>query len=335
MNDASSPLVSVVTATRNRPVWLETALQSVAKQTLREFESILIDDGSDEQTLQKYDAIWKGLDERFTINKPAVPGSRGSGPAGARNRGAKLARGAYIAFLDDDDRWRLDDHLAVAVDTMQRTDADLYFTNMQGENDGRVTIPDWFPDSPWLTRGPKVNDQPAVHEVALGNLMRAMRHHYPHPNGCIFSRRILDEVGLFWEGVTVGEDVALVLRVADRARKILYRPDPVVGYNVTPRESAFSRASPVDRSLYVIAAMQHTRSLSTHGVVRRCARCTEGWHFRQIAQYLLSQGAPATASSMAWQSLCVFPTLGSGSLWLKSATKALLGPRQQPIKHEA
>src|SRR3954451_15572727 len=173
------PLVSVVTASRNRPFWLQKTLRSIAAQTYDRFESIVIDDGSDAETLSAYEGIWDGLDPRFLIQKPPAPGVRGTGPAAARNRGIRLAKGEYIAFCDDDDLWNLADHLEVGVGVLEQEGGDFFFANMRGENNGEVTIPDWFPDSPRLTAGPRVLHDPVVYEVTLPDLTATMHHHYP------------------------------------------------------------------------------------------------------------------------------------------------------------
>src|SRR5437660_983511 len=90
--------VSVVIATLNRPAMLLRALRSVAAQTYRPLEIIVVLDGPDESTLEalrakNYSAIRVlQLDVRC-------------GASGARNFGVKNARGAWVAFLDDDDEW--------------------------------------------------------------------------------------------------------------------------------------------------------------------------------------------------------------------------------------
>ncbi|MEX0776680.1 MAG: glycosyltransferase [Phycisphaeraceae bacterium] len=318
MDTATEPLVSIVTATRNRPQMLAGTLEAVARQEGVVWESIVVDDGSDAAALEANGVLVARLGPRFRLVPPAAAGAPGTGPAAARNRGVRAARGRYIAFCDDDDHWNQSDHLAVALEAMQQRGAEFYFTNMRGENGGQVTIPDWFPDSPQLVRGRKVRDQPAVHEVALDDLMTVMRHHYPHPNGCVVAQSLLDQVGLYWERVDICEDVNLVLRLADRAGRILYRPDCVVGFNVTPRDSAFNRRPPIERWLACVYACQHARALVTHASVRRCARAIEAWNLRQLAQYLQKEDRRPAARWSAWQALAAYPSLGNAGAWLRA-----------------
>lgn len=95
-----SPRFSVVLPTFNRAHLLPATLASCLDQTWRDFELIVVDDGSTDATLEVLDAV---VDPRLRVVSQA-----NAGPASARNRGVALARGEYVAFLDSDDRWALD-----------------------------------------------------------------------------------------------------------------------------------------------------------------------------------------------------------------------------------
>ena len=110
-----SPFVTVVTATRNRISLLEQALESVAAQDYRDYEAIVIDDGSDEEVQRSYDDLFRRLPPNFRLHRARPAGTSGSGPGAARNLGIQLSRGEDVAFLDDDDRWLRPDHLQVAA----------------------------------------------------------------------------------------------------------------------------------------------------------------------------------------------------------------------------
>lgn len=106
------PLVSVVIPTRNRPVKLQRAVESVCEQTYGHLEIIVVDDGSDPPASIDSD----GRDcPPIRVSRLASP--EGSGRA--RNHGAQLAGGELIAFLDDDDEW-LPRHLQTQVDVLRR-----------------------------------------------------------------------------------------------------------------------------------------------------------------------------------------------------------------------
>lgn len=91
--------ISVVIPTYDRPVMLEAALKSVLNQTIESFEVVVVDDGSPrslERVVESFD------DDRIRFHR--LDANRGANVA--RRRGIELAEGEYIAFLDDDDRWR-------------------------------------------------------------------------------------------------------------------------------------------------------------------------------------------------------------------------------------
>jgi len=93
-----SPIVSVVIPTRNRPQLLQRALRSVASQTTKNREVIVVDDASDSPP----DEIL-GL-----FQLPALIIVRlesRSGACVARNKGLEVSTGQFVAFLDDDDEW--------------------------------------------------------------------------------------------------------------------------------------------------------------------------------------------------------------------------------------
>ncbi len=92
------PLISVIIPTYQRSGKLKIAIQSVLAQTFGNFEVLIMDDGSEDGTK---DMVNSFKDHRIFYNWQKNTG----GPAGPRNNGIKIAKGDWIAFLDDDDAW--------------------------------------------------------------------------------------------------------------------------------------------------------------------------------------------------------------------------------------
>ncbi len=88
--------ISVVIPTYNRNLLVRRAIDSVLAQRLQPDEIIVVDDGSDDDTV----ASLQGYKQRITLIV-----QKNSGVSAARNRGIAAARGAWIAFLDSDDTW--------------------------------------------------------------------------------------------------------------------------------------------------------------------------------------------------------------------------------------
>ena len=93
-----SPTVSVIIPTYNRAHLVGRAIQSVLDQTYQDFELIVIDDASTDNTEE---VVKSFNDERIKYLKH----DENKGVAAARNTGIKVARGEYIAFQDSDDEW--------------------------------------------------------------------------------------------------------------------------------------------------------------------------------------------------------------------------------------
>ena len=96
-----NPLISVIIPTYQRCERLKFALSSVLSQTYNNYEIIIIDDGSEDGTKEMVKSI---KDKRIYYFWQKNSG----GPANPRNKGIKLARGEWIAFLDSDDWWSSD-----------------------------------------------------------------------------------------------------------------------------------------------------------------------------------------------------------------------------------
>ncbi|SDE66991.1 glycosyltransferase family 2 protein [Desulfuromonas thiophila] len=97
-NHAEHPLVSVVIPSKNRLDFLLEALDSVFAQTYQNLEVIVVDDGS-------ATPLGPMLKEKYGDRILFLRHEKSLGAPAARNAGARLASGEYIAFLDDDDLW--------------------------------------------------------------------------------------------------------------------------------------------------------------------------------------------------------------------------------------
>lgn len=109
MEKGRQPLVSVIIATYNSDRYLPEALESVFDQSYRNFEIIVVDDGSTDRTRE----LLAGYGERIRVLYQS-----NRGPSSARNAGIRASRGPYVCFLDADDVW-YEDKLLTQVDFMQ------------------------------------------------------------------------------------------------------------------------------------------------------------------------------------------------------------------------
>jgi glycosyltransferase involved in cell wall biosynthesis len=117
------PFFSVVISTKNRAGLVNKAVQSIFKQTFQDFEVIVIDNASTDNTEEVLTSI---KDNRFFYLRNEFDKER----CFARNRGIQNAKGTYICFLDSDDEY-MPNHLQVIYDKIQESNLKkaLFFTN--------------------------------------------------------------------------------------------------------------------------------------------------------------------------------------------------------------
>lgn len=110
---SSIPLVSVIIPAYNASKWIAKTIESVLAQDFKEYEIIVVNDGSTDDT--------EAVVSRFGEKVQCIHKLNG-GQASARNAGIRAARGKYLAFVDADDLWTKD-KLGLQVKLLEATDA--------------------------------------------------------------------------------------------------------------------------------------------------------------------------------------------------------------------
>jgi glycosyltransferase involved in cell wall biosynthesis len=94
----NSPFISVVIPVYNKATYVQRALSSVVNQTYQDFEIVVVNDGSTDDSVEKVQAIH---DPRIRLITQS-----NAGVSSARNKGIAESQGTFIAFLDADDEWK-------------------------------------------------------------------------------------------------------------------------------------------------------------------------------------------------------------------------------------
>jgi len=124
-SESTQPLVSVIMPVYNNARFLTETLESVVAQTYTRIETVLVDDGSTDASLE----IAEWFERRYPGRVLALRGEPRQGPCRQRNRALESANGSLICWLDSDDLW-MGDKIAQQVQVMlERPDVGLVYTD--------------------------------------------------------------------------------------------------------------------------------------------------------------------------------------------------------------
>jgi glycosyltransferase involved in cell wall biosynthesis len=185
----TEPLVSVVIAAYNCGRFLSDAVNSVLKQTYRNLEILLVDDGSTDTTQE---VIAGFSDPRLRSFYQA-----NQGQAAAKNKGITEANGEFIAFLDADDLWH-SKKLEMQIPLFSRSrEIGVVYTKLSliDQRGNPINTPDRVHHSGYITE-----------KLLFDNCVTGMTS--------IIRHECIDKVGLFNENLPMGIDYDLWLRIS-------------------------------------------------------------------------------------------------------------------------
>ncbi|MDR1626740.1 MAG: glycosyltransferase family 2 protein [Spirochaetia bacterium] len=192
-----SPLVSVIIPTYNRKRLVREAAASVLAQTFRDFELIVVDDGSTDATEESLAAHGPAL-RCLRLEHSGMPGL-------VRNRGARAARGRYLAFLDSDDLW-LPEKLELQMGFFQ--------TNPLGPRLCHTR-------EKWLRGGKEISQAGQKHRREGDIFADALVKCVIGPSTLVVEKDLFETCGGFREDLEIAEDYELWLRLGF-ARPVAY-----------------------------------------------------------------------------------------------------------------
>lgn len=323
----TSPQFTVVLATRDRPVLFAEALASVMAQREVQLEVIVVNDGSSADCAAAYQPIWDQararLGDRFQVHS-LVHRPRGHGQSYSLNFGVAHASGRHVCFLDDDDYWTDDGHLAraaaaiAAADADGRGEVDLYMANQSA----------WIsPERPvgtlWLGRLATQLQATGRQPDALGCFpvdVPALMDcdGFCHVNCLVVRRALFQQVGGMDEGIRWECDRDLYLKLIEAAGRMLHHP-AVVSYHRVPDPAKalnMTTALPmVDKRLLQSIVLDRALLRSRHPSILRHARLHKGYALKRIAEELAGAGRWPEAALYARQALGAAP----GPAWAARA----------------
>lgn len=205
--------VSVIMPVYNGARYLAQAIRSVVRQESPPLELIVVDDGSADDSV----AIAELIDSEFPI---IVVSQDNAGQSAARNAGALLARGEYLAFLDQDDEWR-PNHLTLLVERMS-SDRSIgwTFTDFDQVNSDGHTV-----TTHYVSEAGVQHPKRSLAAVIGADLMVL-------PSASLIRREAFEEVGGFDSRLVGYEDDDLFVRIYRAGWRHAFLPESTTRYRV-------------------------------------------------------------------------------------------------------
>lgn len=194
-----NPFFSVIIPSYNRALFLKIAVSSVLTQTFDDYEIIVTDDGSTDNTQEIIKSIQKKTDKNiryfYRENK---------GPAAARNLGISQAHGEYISFLDSDDRFR-EDKLKISREYIKKyPNCKIFHT-----------------EEIWYKSG-EILPQKIYHKKPSGKVFEnSAKMCSIGMSTSVIKKDVFKEIGMFDETMPACEDYDFLLRAANKYEVVL------------------------------------------------------------------------------------------------------------------
>lgn len=314
------PLVSIIVPSRNRGDLLKPCLDGIFSQTLTDFEVLILDDGSSQESRNASEQLLKHFDDRFRLHLIHGADTKGSGATFTRNQGIKLARGEYLAFCDDDDFWCRDDYLQVAISALRSQCGDVCFSGIEVHDpNGNVVIDKMMPN---VEQGLNLEQKISGSDIYLLSRTQILSYpDYAHLNITITRKQIAEQISGFWPHTNYAEDVGFFIRLCDQAVTILFRPAICAVHNAPEQrseESVSNRMTLQDKWLLEISVYQYLlincQSYAAISYIRKSLANT----LKMLAEELSVGGENNSAMHCARMAWSVYPTLKWGlyTIWL-------------------
>ena len=274
----TTPNVSVVIPTYNRAQLVTEAIDSVLMQTYKDYEIIVVDDGSTDDTEQVLVPYRDRIRYIYQENQ---------GGAAARNAGIRNSKGTYIAFLDSDDLWlpsKLEKQVAVLN---EYEDIALVYSNISYCDDRGKPIREGY-DSDMFPAG-HVFEKVLLWKAMCGNLQT-----------WLIKRTCFEEIGYLDMSLAMSEDRDISLRVAMKY-KIYGIPEALTmvrQHTVTPRLGR--SAAEVRESYYFKVLEKLFRENGSNPIIaKNKKKLKAGYYFYAGKNYLREKNV-AVARNRFW-----------------------------------
>lgn len=211
---------SVVIPLYNKQRYIRETLKSVLEQTFQDFEILVVDDGSSDESLKEAKKV---VSEKIRIIEQP-----NQGVAVARNTGIQHAEGEYISFLDADDKWKKNYLETIDELTRKYQQSDIFVTAYAVDmGDGKINL----------------STQLTPEEGCLESYWLTLKEKYDFvwTSATTIRRDALLKAKLFRPGEKIGQDLDMWARVARNNPSVAYSAKACVEYNRSAEENARTR----------------------------------------------------------------------------------------------
>lgn len=271
MNKNISPMISIIMPVYNSELYVGQAIRSVMKQTFENFELLIVDDGSNDQSGAICDRLAR-VDQRIRVIH-----KKNGGVCSARNLGIDESRGDYITFIDNDDLYE-ENFLEVLVNGIKQTNADVI---KAGRRNIRITLKSEVLEEVVCTYKSRVTltreqFSKTYYEIKSSGILSSIW------NG-LYKRALLKEAGIrFNESVKHGnEDLIFNCMVTLQCSIIAIVPDILyihyyrIGHSTSMKffpDQIRTRLDAIELELQVVDGSKSQKELVTLDGIRACFR---------------------------------------------------------------
>ena len=214
LDRSKKPLVSVIIPIFNGSQYVENLFSTLAQQIFKDFEVVIVDDGSSDDTFRQIQTATKVFKQ---LNVRGIR-SNHQGLAATRNIGIRSSVGNYLAFLDCDDSWQ-DNKLKSQVEFIIQSKCIAVFSKVRLVSvDGSISLSEF-------------NDQTTA--VSPLDLITREFIVYGGSSNIMCNREVFNDVGTFDETLKFAEDFDMWLRIS-KAGRIIQLPEYSVDILVRP-----------------------------------------------------------------------------------------------------
>lgn len=289
------PLVSIVIPTYNSARYLPETIESVLLQSMQDFEIIIVDDGSTDNTQEVVGALHSNK-IRY------IRQENSGGPARPRNVGIHHARGKYISLLDSDDLMSIN-KLAEAVEFLERySDLGLLFSNFEVCNERGDSVPGTFLDKYqifWDLPKKQVGEKWFIIESALAYKSLFFQN-FIGTSGTVVPKSVFLSVGGFDESIAGPEDLDMWFRIL-RRYEVGYLD--VVGHRYRRRDTGITGRGGGVLAPHRIRVMRKQLETGLPPSLQRLAHGNIASLMIELGYYYQSRGDSRRARIHYWSSL--------------------------------